>query len=116
MGMVNKNKTSRNENNRPRKRFLSGSIGFGRPRVVRHLLIKSMFQEAPMMRPYAKIVGAMNISMAKASQVGVSVPPSNWYPYAKTSSVLMSRNANVVMRRMKSPLTDDRTSRRRDES
>ena len=50
MGMVNRNRTRRNEKIRPMKPFLSGSMGFFLPQVVRHLLI-SMFQEAPMMRP-----------------------------------------------------------------
>ena len=66
--------TKTSENKRLRNFGLAGSIGFGRPFAVRHLLMMSMFQEAPIIRPYAIIVGAMNVSIAAANQTASIVP------------------------------------------
>ena len=59
---------------------LSGSIGFLRPLAVLHLFKSSIFQEAPIIRPYARIVGAINTNIPAASQTGVMSPPLRFIP------------------------------------
>ncbi len=72
--MVAKNITKINEKSLDTNPALSGSIGFGLPFAVLHLLIRSIFHDAPIILPYAIIAGAINVNIAAASQTGVNVP------------------------------------------
>ena len=49
----------------------SASMGLGRPNHVLNFPIISMFHEAPIMRPYARIVGPMKINTAIARASGL---------------------------------------------
>ena len=98
MGIVSKKTTNRSENSRLTNLGLSGSIGFGFPFAVRHLLMRIMFQDAPMIRPYAKMVGAINVSIAAATHIGriAAAPSLCELPYRTTANVAPDKISNVV--------------------
>ena len=70
IGIVNRNKTRIKENNLPRNPSLVASIGFGLPTNERNLPIISIFHEAPIILPYARIVGPINTSPEIAKTKG----------------------------------------------
>ena len=63
-GIVARKMTNSKAINRRMKLGLSGSIGVLHPFTVLHLERISVFQEAPIIPPYARIVGDMKISSA----------------------------------------------------
>ena len=72
--MVNKKITNIKAEILPKKPGLSGLIGGCLPLTLLHLESKSIFQEAPKILQYAKIVGDIKTRKAKGNQVGVNVP------------------------------------------
>ena len=70
MGIVIRNNIRMNANALPTKPNFLASIGFGLPSHVRNFPTISMFQEAPIILPYARIVGPMNTKPAIANAKG----------------------------------------------
>ena len=70
IGIVSKKRIRINANALPTKPSFLASIGFGLPSHVRYLPIISIFQDAPMILPYARIVGPMKTKHAIANARG----------------------------------------------
>ncbi|CAI8244867.1 MAG: Uncharacterised protein [Methanobacteriota archaeon] len=86
-GIVNKKITRINAEILPKNPGLSGLIGVCLPLTLLHFESNSIFQDAPKILPYAKIVGDMKTNNAKVIHVGVNVSPCLLYPYIKIASV-----------------------------
>ena len=70
IGMVSKNRIRTNANALPTNPSFLASIGFGLPNHVLNFPIISMFQDAPMILPYARMVGPMKTKPAIANARG----------------------------------------------